>query len=82
MAHLAHRLDRTSRGSALMALLLAVAVVSLPTSGFAGDSKDAGPCDPSSEPWIYPAEAVDTADPGSWARFAVDGFAAPHWPPL
>ena len=82
LAHLAHRLDRTSRGSALVASLLAVAVVSLATSGFAGDSKDAGPCDPSSEPWIYPAEAVDTTDPVSWARFAWDGFVALNWPQL
>ena len=82
LAHLAHRLDRTSRGSALVASLLAVAVVSLATSGFAGDSKDAGPCDPSSEPWIYPTEAVDTTDPVSWARFAWDGFVALNWPQL
>lgn len=48
----------------------------------AGPLGDDGPCDPANEAWIYPAEAVDTTDPVSWARFAWDGFVALNWPQL
>ena len=59
------------------ALLVSCVFLSIANAG-----DEVAPCDPADEPWIYPAEATDTTDPVSWARFAWDGFIALNWPQL
>ena len=62
-----------------MLLRSMVAVGLAATPSFA---QSVDPCNPASQAWIYPAEAADTSDPVSWARFAWDGFIALNWPQL
>jgi hypothetical protein len=61
---------------------LALAFVPAAMTVAAGEGDEGGPCDPATEPWIYPTDAVNVDDPVSWARFAWDGFVALQWPQL
>ena len=56
--------------------------VAISLSGAAVASTPPAPCDPASEPWIYPREADNVDSAESWARFAWDGFVAINWPQL